>query len=118
VLPIHDIADKFAELYWRHAAPYEADGSSGRGLVLHQNQGTQAGAISRLVELRSRLPGKRSTLAQARRTPEWGALVTRMRALVKTMPDDSKSGLLQRTNRREMRHARQLWHGTALAQAT
>jgi 5-methylcytosine-specific restriction endonuclease McrA len=86
VLPIHDIAEKFAELYWRQAVPYEADGSSGRGLVLHQNQGTQAGAISRLVEFRNSLPGKRSTLAEARRTPEWRKLVTRMRALLKSMP--------------------------------
>jgi hypothetical protein len=39
VLPIRDIADKFAELYWRQAAPYEADGVSGVGLVLHQNTG-------------------------------------------------------------------------------
>ena len=31
VLPIHDIADKFAELYWRQAAPYEADGFQAPG---------------------------------------------------------------------------------------
>ena len=58
VLPIHDIADKFAELYWRQAAPYEADGVSGTGLVLHQNQGKQASAISRLVKLRNEMQGK------------------------------------------------------------
>ena len=57
-LPIHDIADKFAELYWRQAAPYEADGGSGPGLVLHQNQGKQASAISRLVEVARRVAGK------------------------------------------------------------
>ena len=66
VLPIHDIADKFAELYWRQAAPYEADGVSSRGLVLHQNQGRQASAISRLVKLRNEMQGSRSTLAHAR----------------------------------------------------
>ena len=58
-LPIHDIADKFAELYWRQAAPYEADGGSGRGSVLHQNQGEQASAISRLAGLRDELKGSR-----------------------------------------------------------
>jgi len=47
-LPIHAVADKFAELYWRQATPYEADGATGAGFVLHQNQGRQASAISRL----------------------------------------------------------------------
>ena len=85
-LPIHDIADKFAELYWRQAAPYEADGSSGPGLVLHQNQGTQASAISRLTMLRNELKGSRSTLAEARRTADWAQLVAQMRSLLKSMP--------------------------------
>jgi hypothetical protein len=86
VLPIHDIADKFAELYWRQATPYEADGSSGAGLVLHQNQGRQASAISRLARLRNELKGSRSTLAEARRTSDWAQLVDQMRALLKSMP--------------------------------
>ena len=85
-LPIHDIADKFAELYWRQAAPYEADGGSGPGLVLHQNQGKQASAISRLARLRNELKGSRSTLAEARRTTDWMRLVVQMRSLLKTMP--------------------------------
>ena len=85
-LPIHDIADKFAELYWRQAAPYEADGVSGPGLVLHQNQGKQASAISRLVRLRNEMKGSRSTLAQARRSADWSPLVAQMRSLLKTMP--------------------------------
>ena len=85
-LPIHDIADKFAELYWRQAAPYEADGVSGRGLVLHQNQGKQASAISRLVKLRNEMQVNRATLAQARRSADWSPLVAQMRSLLKTMP--------------------------------
>ena len=85
-LAIHDIADKFAELYWRQAAPYEADGVSGAGLVLHQNQGKQASAISRLALLRSNLKGSRSTLAEARRTAEWKRLVGQMRSLLRSMP--------------------------------
>jgi hypothetical protein len=85
-LPIRDIADKFAELYWRQAAPYEADGTSGVGLVLHQNKGKQAGAITRLAKLRDELKGNRSTLAEARRTADWKRLVSQMRSLVKTMP--------------------------------
>ena len=85
-LPIHGIADKFAELYWRQAAPYEADGGSGPGLVLHQNQGKQASAISRLTRLRNELRGSRSTLAEARRTDDWTQLVVQMRSLLKSMP--------------------------------
>jgi hypothetical protein len=85
-LPIHDIADKFAELYWRQAAPYEAGGVSGPGLVLHQNQGKQASAISRLARLRNDLTGSRSTLAEARRTADWKQLVAQMRSLLKSMP--------------------------------
>lgn len=86
VLPIHDIADKFAELYWCQAAPYEADGASGPGLVLHQNQGRQASAISRLVNLRNEQQGSRSTLSQARRSADWSPLVAQMQSLLKTMP--------------------------------
>jgi hypothetical protein len=85
-LPIRDIADKFAELYWRQAAPYEADGVSGAGFVLHQNTGKQAGAITRLARLRDELKGSRSTLAEARRTADWKRLVSQMQALLKTMP--------------------------------
>ena len=85
-LPIQDIADKFAELYWRQATPYEANVASGTGLVLHQNKGKQASAITRLVRLRDDLKGKRSTLAAARRTRDWTRLVTKMRALLENMP--------------------------------
>ena len=98
VLPIGDIADKFAELYWRQAAPYEADGRSGAGLVLHQNQGRQASAITRLAQLRNELKGTRSTLAEARRTADWKRLVGRMRTLLKTMP----LGKLQRVGHEDV----------------
>lgn len=86
VLSIRDIADKFAELYWRQAAPYEATGVSGPGFVLHQNTGRQAGAITRLARLRDELKGSRSTLAEARRTADWKRLVGQMQTLLKTMP--------------------------------
>ena len=99
VLPIHDIADKFAELYWRQAAPYEADGTSGTGLVLHQNQGRQASAISRLVRLRNEMQGSRSTLAEARRTRDWAQLVSTMCSLLKNMP----LWRLQRVGREDIR---------------
>jgi hypothetical protein len=85
-LPILDIADKFAELYWRQAAPYDPDGASGVGLILHQNQGRQASAISRLARLRREFKGGRATLAEVRRTPEWARLVSNMHSLLEKMP--------------------------------
>ncbi len=85
-LPIRDIADKFAELYWRQAAPYDADGASGAGFVLHQNNGKQAGALTRLAELQANLKGHRPTLTEARRSADWARLVRQMHRLLKDMP--------------------------------
>jgi len=108
-LPIRDIADKFAELYWRQAAPYEADGVSGVGFVLHQNTGKQAGAITRLARLREDLKGSRSTLAEARRTADWKRLVSRMQALLKAMP----LWRLQRVGREDIRFLYEPGPGTS-----
>jgi len=110
VLAIHDIADKFAELYWRQAAPYEADGTSaGPGLILHQNQGGQASAISQLAALRDQLRGSRSTVAEARRTREWQRLVAKVRSLLKSMP----LWRLQRVGREDIRFLYDAGPGTA-----
>jgi hypothetical protein len=86
VLSIHDIAEKFAELYWRQAAPYEASGTAGAGFVLHQNTGKQAGAITRLARLRDDLTRRRVTLSEARKTKAWATLVSQMRTLLRQMP--------------------------------
>lgn len=99
VLPIRDIADKFAELYWRQAAPYDAGSGDGTAFVLHQNQGRQAAAITRLAKLRDAMKGARSTLGEARRTPEWRSLVRQMLSLLKTMP----LWRLQRVGREDIR---------------
>jgi hypothetical protein len=85
-LQIRDIAEKFAELYWRQTAPYEADGVSGVPFVLHQNKGKQADAITRLARLRDELKGSRSTLAEARRTAAWKRMVSQMQTLLKRYP--------------------------------
>lgn len=98
-LTIRDIADKFAELYWRQAAPYDADRVTGARFVLHQNTGRQAGAITRLALLRDELKGSRATLAEARRTAEWARLVRQMQTLVKAMP----LWRLQRVGREDVR---------------
>ena len=57
-LPIHDIADKFAELYWRQAAPYEADGGSGRGSRAAPEPGQAGQRHFALVRLRESIEGK------------------------------------------------------------
>ena len=99
VLPIRDIADKFAELYWHQAAPYDAGVSVGSAFVLHQNQGRQAAAITRLAQVRDSLRGSRSTLGEARRTPLWQSLVGQMQTLLKNMP----LWRLQRVGREDIR---------------
>ena len=86
VLSIRDIADKFAELYWRQAAPYKADARAATGFVLHQSKGKQAGVITQLARFREELKGGRSTISEARRSPEWGRLVDRMQTLLGKMP--------------------------------
>ncbi|MCU0975539.1 MAG: hypothetical protein MUC71_04410 [Steroidobacteraceae bacterium] len=73
-LPIRDIADKFAELYWRQARPYVAADASYAELVLHQNKGKQASAITKLSKLQAEMTGHRATLAEARRSPDWRQL--------------------------------------------
>lgn len=98
-LPIRDIADKFAQLYWRQAAPYESDATTGGAFVLHQNAGRQAGAITQLAQLRNAVQGSRPTLAEARNSREWARLVKRMQTLLKTMP----LWRLQRIGREEVR---------------
>ncbi len=81
-LRIDDIAEKFAELYWRQAAPYGTVGAKASGIILHQNQGKQAAAIRLLSDLRRRA----GTLTEARRSPHWRPLVAAMRTLLRTMP--------------------------------
>ncbi len=81
-LRIDDIAEKFAELYWRQAAPYGTAGAKASGIILHQNQGKQAAAIRLLSDLRRRA----GTLTEARRSPHWRPLVAAMRTLLRTMP--------------------------------
>jgi hypothetical protein len=80
-LCISEIAERFAELYWRQSAPYVADGD-GSGILLHQNKGKQAKAIRLLAELRKRA----TTLATARQGPHWRPLASEMRTLLQTMP--------------------------------
>jgi hypothetical protein len=106
-LPVRDVANKFAELYWRQATPYVADGATGKGRVLHQNQGKQASAITRLVNLRKDMTINRSTLAETRRTAEWGKLVTRIKPMLKGMPLKR----LQRVGHEEVRFLYELGPG-------
>ena len=68
------------------------------GLVLHQNLGEQASAISLLVELREEFKGSRSTLAEARRAGDWKRLAGQMRSLLKEMP----LGKLQRVGHEDV----------------
>src|SRR5690606_8051645 len=46
----NDIAEKFIELYWKQAVPYNFN-EEGQ-LILNQNNGKQAAIINRIIELR------------------------------------------------------------------
>ena len=81
-LTIRDIAERFIALYWRQAAPYGFGVRDGSGGVLIQNQGRQAEMIQVVTALRTRFP----TLASARHGAQWAKAVTRVSALLKTMP--------------------------------
>ena len=83
-LSIHQVAERFVALYWRHAAPYGAGGSGTSPGVLIQNEGAQAAVLSALADFRS-VSGTAS-LAQARDLPTYSGLVRKVAATVSAQP--------------------------------
>jgi hypothetical protein len=75
-LPLTELSERFISLYWRQAAPFAG------GVLLTQNAGRQASAITRLAEFRAHAP----TLATARAHPQWGRLVKDIGRLLVAMP--------------------------------
>jgi hypothetical protein len=75
-IELDELADRFIALYWRQVAPFgEAD-------MLAQNTGRQASAITRIAALRAKAP----TLATARASARWPALVKQIGRLLVDMP--------------------------------
>ena len=75
-IPLEELSDRFITLYWHQTAPFAGH------VVLAQNRGGQASAITLISQFRGYAP----TLAGARRHPRWGRLVNRIARLLDEMP--------------------------------
>ena len=83
-LTIHDIAEKFIELYWQQCRPFEIGGQT-TGVVLAQNTGKQAAVISEIIQTQRRCGGSLFRLQQT--APDlWRSLVGDVRQIVSVMP--------------------------------
>ncbi len=80
-LAINDIAEKFIELYWQQARPFNARHA---GFILKQNTGAQAAIINRLATAHRDSAG---SLFQFRKNlVAWNSLVKTVADVVRTMP--------------------------------
>jgi hypothetical protein len=75
-IPLDELSDRFITLYWHQTAPFAG------GVVLAQNRGRQASAITLISGFRAYAP----TLAAARRHARWTRLVRRISKLLDEMP--------------------------------
>jgi hypothetical protein len=83
-LTIHDIAEKFVELYWQQCRPFEIGGQT-TGVVLAQNTGKQAAVISEITQAQRQCGGSLFRLQQT--GPDlWRSLVGDVRQIVSVMP--------------------------------
>ncbi|MFC4789037.1 MULTISPECIES: HNH endonuclease [Giesbergeria] len=84
VLSIRDIADRFVELYWRHATPYGTDRPDTQPDTLVQNMGAQAAVISAIVEFR-RLH-RVTHLTKAKVLDSFSGLISQVATVVAAQP--------------------------------
>lgn len=83
-LQIHDIAEKFIELYWQQCRPFQASGQ-GSGIILAQNTGKQAAVISKVIQAQHECGGSLFRLRQT--APDlWRSLTGDVRQVVSVMP--------------------------------
>jgi 5-methylcytosine-specific restriction endonuclease McrA len=80
-LTIQQIAERFVQLYWRHATPYGTGTESG---VLIQNLGSQAAVLTAIAEFRTTRPG--ITVQQARYAPAYATMLRKIAAVVSAQP--------------------------------
>ena len=80
-ISIHSIADKFIELYWRQIRPYKSVQALDSA-VLIQNKGRQA-SIPNLV---AALQKEYASLADARRSKQWGSVIVEVSSTIEKMP--------------------------------
>ncbi len=83
-LTIHDIAEKFVELYWPQCRPFEMGGLT-TGVILQQNTGKQAAIISGITQAQRTFGGSLYRFRCAA-SDHWHALVCDVRRVVSVMP--------------------------------
>lgn len=82
-LPMAAIGEKFAELYWRQAAPYQTGIPGSKSGILSQNLGTQAAVVRLLTPVFEACAGR---FALARQHPLWPGTVAEIAGVVRQMP--------------------------------
>lgn len=82
-IPLSEIAEKFANLYWPQTAPYVSRAINSNTAVLFQNQGKQAAVINELLKLRA---GGANTLAQAKLLNNWQTTLNKIASTIEDMP--------------------------------
>ena len=81
-LTTQQIAEKFAQYYWRQSAPYLPKESSNR--ILQQNTGRQAGIISIVHTVHNQFEGSLSEARHDQR--QWNQMVRKVAEIVRVMP--------------------------------
>ncbi len=81
--PMPLVSEKFAEFYWRQAAPYHSGLPGTEPRVLSQNQGVQAAVVNYLTEIHRQSGGLYS---RARMHPDWKQVLSRISAVIRNMP--------------------------------
>lgn len=84
VLSIRDIADRFVELYWRHAAPYGTGRPDTQPDTLVQNMGAQAAVVTAIGEFQKRHGV--SHLTKAKALADFSGLISKVTTVVSAQP--------------------------------
>ncbi len=82
-LPMVQVAEKFAELYWPQTLPFVSGVPGASAAILTQNQGKQAAVVNALSMLRAK---GAATIAQAMRLPDWMPTIRSIAKTVAEMP--------------------------------
>jgi 5-methylcytosine-specific restriction endonuclease McrA len=82
-LPMPRVAEKFAELYWRQASPYQSGQHGTVASILSQNLGAQAAVVNRLAEIHQDCGGQ---FSRARLHPNWKGVLSGISSVIRNMP--------------------------------
>lgn len=81
-IPVSRLAERVTELYWPQTIAYPTT-----GVVLSQNQGSQAKAVRAIVDFREKAGiGSRTIPERARRGKDWGRLIRKVELSLAEMP--------------------------------